>query len=730
VTVVDSGGGLLARPDLLLIAKCLAGTTDRQLPGTVAAPAPRGTADLALQPGVWAVIAVEQGYWSEQQELSLDAEAAATIKVWRAGTLAGRIAASRSVAPERVDAVFRPTELLPSAEGPSGESTCHVQGRDFRCELPIGVHDVELHAAGAMTAYLRAVRVGLGKPADAGVLEFPVGSSLAGKVLAANGDPVRGAEVRLVSADGAPIQGVPSAPVTATTDALGFFQLGPATPGAFLARGRHEDAASADYAVSLVPGRETRLPFPMTLREAARLDVTIVPPRAPSGDPWSIDLFEIAASQPLPIVRGKTASDAGQWSHRVGAPATYFLGVRDSRTQWHEERIDLGRPGAANVTIEVPTARAYGVVLRGGTPANGSLVLRNSRLKVRMVFQLDSSGSFSGHVPAAAVDDVEGWSGVLESERPAVRQEIPTLAIHVDPTGSLRIDVELSGIELSGRVLGPAGEPWDDQVVVNMQSQERIELPIQAALDEGERGKFTLPGLLPGRYRLWATTGSLESTRVDVTVTKEKTPGPVTLTLRDRSNVRGRVVTENGAPVAGASLIVFPADSPVGFVELLRSASDGTFTAALPPETRSVVVRAQASGLAYRFFRASIDRTREMEVRLERVGGTLRLRSSDSLDSEPPVHVVTDGAFDEPSSLRDWARRNGVGSGENEASLIVPQLAAGLYAVCRATVGEATLMLAGALPVERCVRGELLPGGELELEVPAASDRPANAAAR
>lgn len=54
--------------------------------------------------------------------------------------------------------------------------------------------------------------------------------------------------------------------------------------------------------------------------------------------------------------------------------------------------------------------------------------------------------------------------------------------------------------------------------------------------------------------------------------------------------------------------------------------------------------------------------------------------------------------------------------------MVLPTMAPGEYAVCWAHMNEGAALVYGGLPRGRCVSGSLVPGGELTLALPPATD--------
>jgi len=106
-------------------------------------------------------------------------------------------------------------------------------------------------------------------------------------------------------------------------------------------------------------------------------------------------------------------------------------------------------------------------------------------------------------------------------------------------------------------------------------------------------GRFALPDLLPGRFRLDVSSGLHVSLR-----TGEWLLGPGqridvgSITLRDGVRVSGRVVDENETPVEGAQINARPADFKGADAVVTLTDRAGQFGLAIPPGSYNLAVSA------------------------------------------------------------------------------------------------------------------------------------------
>ncbi len=185
----------------------------------------------------------------------------------------------------------------------------------------------------------------------------------------------------------------------------------------------------------------------------------------------------------------------------------------------------------------------------------------------------------------------------------------PLLAGEVRDLGELAL---ANGVVLAGRVTGPDSRPAAGAVVsVAQESGDGFRFGPMAAAEVGrattaEDGSYRLAGLPTGSFRLKAERpGALAAERKI-----ELTPAPrdhhAELALTAGGEVRGRVLDADGAPLAGARVVLAPADGFAAFSwqrerlvrEGLETGADGRFTlGGLGAERMRVLATAEGHSL-------------------------------------------------------------------------------------------------------------------------------------
>lgn len=731
--ILSSGGPAGSAVEAaFVVAKNTVGRGGAPLSDTVVGEAARGEAILDLAPGTWIIGATAPGYWAAPEEVDVASQSQVTLRLWPTAAISGRL-----TTPEPrggIEAAFFPIAEVGSGRSdpeisalgapPASTVPCTVAQNRFTCEVPAWKLDVQLRANGVGSHFIWDLHLMAGKPTDVGQVALRKGAFVAGWVRDVAGLPAGGAVVELLAPDGAKLHTDANLRLSAIADARGFFQVGPVKVGSYLAAFRRDGAEILETPLQVTAAGQTYVIEPFVVGTVCRLQVALSPPLDPWGEPWSIDLLGYTGERPRLLERSVRASRTGQWAHKLVTPARYVLGIfGQSRSQWHTQRIELADGHCERLEVEIPTVSARGILRPPGKWQEASLTLVNSLLKVRIPFAVDGSGNFSGFLPAAAVDQREGWSATLDTSEPRSRQTIQEVELEPDPVaGGLRVSVAVSSLSVSGVVLDRTGGRWMDDCTVSLQSSERNEPPTQARMAPSDGGRFELSGFPPGRYTIWAEAGESSSRRQTVEMEKDSTPTTVELVLEPGQTVRGRVRSAGGTGIPGAVIVAFPPENFMEFVAPIHSGADGSFELRVPPGARRLAVRAQARGFAYELTSLSLQESQPLTLALEPTGGTLIMESTDPLDDDLMTHVLREGSFEETRGLREWAAQNGT-TNTDPHRLVIPQMAAGGYLVCRAGVAEGRELFSGALPNGRCVRGTLAAGADLTLTVP--GSRPA-----
>lgn len=695
-------------------------------PLRVAVEAPGGRAVLRLAPGLWTLTPKRPGFaaWPVQVYVPVGSGDSIRLPLWPEGRIGGALRPTGDEGtPPRVS--VRRLRDREAGHGPpqvlEPPIACVAQDGRFVCALPGGRWDLQLDLEPLIPRYLWDVVVPNAGQVDVGDVLLARGSSVAGWIggtgRARSASP---AVVELRTAAGQSIAaGAASGGPAFTTSAgtRGFFQIGPIPPVSYELVARDGSRVSRPERVNLRPDREERLRERVVLRAPARLQVEVDPPLDPSAQPWRARLLAVEANRGRLVVRGEAMSAAGVWSRSNLPAGSYRLAVvAASGDVWDEREIDIGLDSEP-LRVALRLLHIAGTVRIGDEPMAGRITLGPAAVNsaVSVTFDADETGRFTGVMPRPK-DAEETWRARVRSSDPLVLRDIARVAVDWVGESDARIDIRLPDAAIEGVVRDESGRPFNRTAFVFAQSiEDDSELGlVQARLLPGDEGRFRVRGLEAGEYRLYADAGSeYKSEELQVALTEKKATA-ATLVLRRARSAAGRVVATEGTPVPGAEVMAVPAQSPFGALRPVHSDAEGRFEVSVPDGTRELLLSVGAAGFARRLMRRPLSSGGELLIALEEAGGTLHLAGD--LDD---VYVVHDGGSEAARSLARWGALHG-GSGGSDG-VRVPQMAAGLYQLCRAHSREVLALVAGMLPEANCVGGYLQPGSELLLRAPTAS---------
>ena len=202
--------------------------------------------------------------------------------------------------------------------------------------------------------------------------------------------------------------------------------------------------------------------------------------------------------------------------------------------------------------------------------------------------------------------------------------------------------------------------------------------------------------------------------------------GPVEIRLVRTRAVRGKVVTAEGAPVAGAfvDLATLLPETAVHAVSV-RSQPDGTFEATVHPSAERLQAIVSPPGHALQTLSLSIEDPLVITISSEHGNLVLDRGPEAPREERAPYRLVLlrDGVVIPHQRLADWAHGHGRVWQAEARSIEVPRVAPGSYRACLVrtdAIAEAALSQGsweGAL--DRCDEGFLAAGGELTLSLAA-----------
>lgn len=642
----------------------------------------------------WHLSAAAKGFWVTPSA----APAGGTIELWPAGTVNATLRAEGGV-PGEITVRFSPSPGAKVRNGFPVEGTvvCPVVEGGVRCQMPAGVLDLRLRAKGHVSVYRWAQRVSDGGVIDLGQLELRKGASLVGAVTSPERDaPKPGAcVVRLEPRSGGKPYATGDLPRT-TVNARGVFHLEVVPPGTFDLVAEQEGFAVARRSVTIVEGMEANLNEPLVLRRPARLEMALTPPTDPFGKPWMVELFE-RKNDRLDMSGGAPASLAGFWARdNLGSGGRFSVRVRTSANDiwWSDaEAVEIVGP-VARRQIDLGYEEVSGSVRLGHLPLAARLTFAERAGNLAVTLRSDSEGLLVGALPRLGVFNVD-----VESESPSVHRKVD-VEVRRRVEGRAEVEIVLEDRALIGEIVDETGRRLERAILTVTSMARSARETVQERV---EGGAFRLTGFESGGYRVRAEGQGRISEPMKVEIAEDGSSPFITIVAKPKTTIRLQVLTESGAPVAGAAVNainpgLFPGVSSIR----LASDAEGRVTYFVHPSASHQCFVVSSPGLARLFFAAS-PKEEEQAVVLPAAGGTLVVRPGELKEGDVRL-LWKDACYLSIGLLNGLTRGDGTK---------FTGLGAGTYRLCRHTVGS------GRPGEGVCSSGYLDRYGFLELALPA-----------
>ena len=591
------------------------------------------------------------------------------------------------------------------------ERRCTVAESRWRCELPVGRWDVRLYSEDHAPVYLWSLGVGVEGREDLR-LALKAGPSLAGFV-----DPVLpsnpSAVVQLALTDGRAVVGADRQPAfVASPNSRGFFQLAGLAPGRFLAQLVAGDSVIAQSEELEVRAKgETLLGAPLSPRQGTGW-VRISPPEDAQDRPWTVRLEGPSANLGF-------ATDA---TGRVLLPylprGEYRLYVLDSKpSQWHLSSfsVDDVQP---TVLVELEAVRVRGEVRLAGKPLPCRVLLLARGAHVPFV--TDDQGRFEGLLPLRGESGQEIRARV-HALSPVVERVVNEIRLDFGENRVAELVIDLPNGQLEGTVVDPQGRLMRESVRVTLDRSDGKGVADGTSLLT-DSGTFTVTGLEAGRYAVSAASRESETVAPEeVEISSEKVSS-VRLVLPPSQAVEVRVVDESGGmAIAGAHVLVLPADGlEVGSATEVSDA-EGRVRVLLPRDTRAADVVVAAPGFGTHFRRYALEAGGEVLAPLTRARGVLSVAKPPAVPGlaeswQAGPFIVHRGATLHAGLLASFSPETP--PGEAPGVLSVPNLEPGTYSACVASDSAGALSVArtGRTQGLRCAGGDLVDGATLDVD--------------
>lgn len=648
------------------------------------ADGPRAIVDVEA-PAVaeWSVAAEAPRCWASPARVAREAaDRPVPLRFWREGFLTGRLILPTGMTAPEV-AMVR-LESAPLSGGgvvlPPTLIHCAVAALQFRCAVPAMAIDLRVSLADLAPRYLWGVDVGTGMTADLGDLRFERGGSIAGSVqFGGKGPPLSDVVVEIVptlpppasesaAAEAADVKRLSRRAAKVRPNARGFFQFAPLEPGQYTVTARHDKWSDARVAaVAVEAGRETELERVLVIEPLSRVEVLLLPPLDPYGQPWSVSLRQLTplAMTSIPVSEGP-ATMAGSWMVEGVHSGVHMVTVKDHRgNPFERSTVDVS-PRMGPIQVTVDALAVHGTVRIGNDPIAARLEMRNGRTAM-VVLQADAEGRFAGALPTDGK-----WEIQIEARRNL--RVTKNVEVRRRDDGPTEIDLTLADTRVTGVVLDESGKPVRATVRVHGNQTQII-----ASGASADDGRFEFVALDEGEVRLSARSmrGGVESSPVPARVTEDVTTD-VTLVVRPQIIVKGGLVTPSGRPVAGA-FVRWMIPHRDAWLETVSGPS-GEFRIALPDDAGVLDLVILPPALPVKLVGIPIQKEMERNVEVV-VGGPSGVLEIEMGNSPPFPLIERHGRAISVTMLKyppDWTSP----PRDRRPWGLVLQLEAGPYAVC------------------------------------------------
>lgn len=298
------------------------------------------------------------------------------------------------------------------------------------------------------------------------------------------------------------------------------------------------------------------------------------------------EIHGVGAESPDPadhleqLWQGKVNTQGSCTSSRLPR-GEYRLRVRIGKEAQVHRWVAVEEGADTQVDLPLSPTRVFGEVRRSDKPVAGYFV-EAARI------DRESPRGVRGDADTTAESDEDGryeltlWMPGWYTLRVRSGARTPSAEhqeITTEGNEEKRVDFDLSDAPLRGTVVDEAGRPvaeanvllrWSGMLLAKTDAQGRFEVDLE---DEGTGKVFA------------SKRGYRQSEEVDVTVAAGGSPAPVTLLLKRKESVTGRVVSAGGGASPGAWITAtqfIAQDGPLPFATA-RAEADGRFEVETPP---------------------------------------------------------------------------------------------------------------------------------------------------
>jgi carboxypeptidase family protein len=621
---------------------------------------------VALPDGTWTVVVDSAVCWAP--ETSVGPGGDPILRVWPAAQVTALTKTADSAALQQVDAWFRAydDDSVPLA------LHCGVSQSRLTCRLPAAEGELRLSSAAYAPHYISNLNVAAGASQDLGSIEFAPGASLAGRLDIPSGKRATYA----VELAASPHKSV-ARRVTLTASSGTIFQFTNVPPGRYAVTVRRPGYLPTHVDdIQVAAGHETFLPSTIKLARAGVVETFITPAMFSDEQRWVVRLSEATpATSSVPIAESQ-ASAAGEWRNDTLRPGKYVLTLLDPfGSVFLQTTVDAATEYAPRL-LTVSKTRIEGIVRAGNTPFAARLFFTDDDA-ARIALQTRPDGHFDGILPHDGP-----WSVQVRTPNETwYVKDIPVDVKRSPQQAVASVDVAVPGGKARGQVKSDTGEPIRGDVIV---FRNRKGIGDALVLEDGT---FEVGGLEPGPVLLQAVAGPSGESEMTAYLVAEDSPQYAQLVVHKTTDVHCWLISEEGAPVAGA-IIRYSAAAMQG-VRQAVSGPTGEFSLRVPGTTRSVL-----AGVAIPGFPATIVAIDPQVQETQRILLTTRqalLHVVHAADLPWPTVTIDGSAFLPITALMPIGPEGMIGLAADGLEL---RVAPGSYIICNPAVADASCVTA------------------------------------
>jgi len=478
-------------------------------------------------------------------------------------------------------------------------------------------------------------------------------------------------------------EALPSSP-NVPVSKLGFFQLAGLKPGPYQLVVVQPGYSRAVRGVEVIESLEAFVTEPLVLGKALELDLAVVPPVGPDGEPWRVEIRDSASAAPGAVIGAGIARGGKLPWRELRSGQRYWISLKTSAGEpWYfEEDGFVADAPVVKHTVQVDLEPVSGRLFLGEQPLQAEILFGlKQNLQIRMAS--DGEGRFLGVLPRLG-----RWGVRISAPENGIKRDMDVDVVRA-PSGSGEAEIRLNDLAFSGVLVDEAGSLVERPAYVLILSHG-VRAPEQV---QAEGGRFRAGGLPPGEYVLSADSPDRASDRVAVRLVNGEDPEPVRLVMKKKGRLVLRVVSPDGAPIPRVSIGISPGPGGILGSTRFRWTDDAgrlDWTEAAPNETSQCLTLYGGGRLAVKIVSAPIG-PEEQVIQLDGIGGKI-VTNPESAPED--VVLFHGGCYVQRSHFGRWRHKD------------FPLFAPGTYTLCAPRTYR---------PNEACSTGVLQPTGSLVL---------------